>query len=484
MFVPDYDITKVKPAIYNPRYLSNEAFSLLQQSLKKLGVLKPIIVREDNTIIAGHQRTKAMLALGIKAAPAFVINGINKMDEVRFNQMHNASDAELNELYSTVRMTGSVPLGWSWLDSKQIEVVNKGKLVKLLKAELKLLARYGDWGAVVADQDGNVIISPEYAIASKTLNRKLLVYGIENSKVNDVKYYFGQDYGVFSYQHLDKDTFIQTLAQKSRLRDANQRGGKSVLYETCVIPEINKQQSILDFGSGWGDYAKMLRRKGYNITDLEFYRRHKAINAINVDWVNMRISDILEDIQENGLYDVIVCDSVLNSVDSLEAEKSVMITLNAFCKPGGIVFWSGRCKEFVSHTVGDKSEFDSRPEKGTVSEDEMTMLYFFDENNFTANYREGRWFYQKMHTFEQVHELNRKYIGSQYSLTGKGRNIERPRQMKNTSSFQVTSIKDVEIDAQTVKEALKFEFSLILPNGKRYNRFDDVWNVFKQYYDN
>jgi len=211
---------------------------------------------------------------------------------------------------------------------------------------------------------------------------------------------------------------------------------------------------------------------------------HKAINAINVDWVNMRISDILEDIQENGLYDVIVCDSVLNSVDSLEAEKSVMITLNAFCKPGGIVFWSGRCKEFVSHTVGDKSEFDSRPEKGTVSEDEMTMLYFFDENNFTANYREGRWFYQKMHTFEQVHELNRKYIGSQYSLTGKGRNIERPRQMKNTSSFQVTSIKDVEIDAQTVKEALKFEFSLILPNGNRYNRFNDVWNVFKQYYEN
>jgi len=255
MFVPEYDIMKVKPAIYNPRYLSDHAFSLLQQSLKKLGVLKPIIVREDNTIIAGHQRTKAMLALGIKAAPAFVINGINKMDEVRFNQMHNASDAELNELYSTVRITGSVPLGWSWVDSKQIEVVNKGKLVKLLKAELKLLARYGDWGAVVADQDGNVIISPEYAIASKTLNRKLLVYGIENSKVKDVKYYFGQDYGVFSYQHLDKDTFIQTLAQKSRLRDANQRGGKSVLYETCVIPGINKQQRILDFGSGWGDYA-------------------------------------------------------------------------------------------------------------------------------------------------------------------------------------------------------------------------------------
>ena len=75
---PALDITNIKPAKYNPRYLSPEAFEMLKESLSTLGVLKPIIVRDDNTIIAGHQRTKAMLAIGITECPAYVIDDISK----------------------------------------------------------------------------------------------------------------------------------------------------------------------------------------------------------------------------------------------------------------------------------------------------------------------------------------------------------------------------------------------------------------------
>ena len=61
----------IKPASYNPRKISEEAFVELQGSLKTLGFILPIIVNRDNmTIVAGHQRTKAATAVGIAEAPA------------------------------------------------------------------------------------------------------------------------------------------------------------------------------------------------------------------------------------------------------------------------------------------------------------------------------------------------------------------------------------------------------------------------------
>lgn len=467
-YVEAIDIRNIKPARYNPRYLSPEAFSMLKESLSTLGVLKPIIVRDDNTIIAGHQRTKAMLAIGITHCPAYVINDISKQDEVRFNQAHNGSDLEINNEGGKASISGTFTQGWNIVSPDRVKIIQKG-LAKTLKEQLKLLSRYGTWGASVASPDGKVLISAEYAIACKALKKNLLLYVLPEGAEKDVFYYFSKDYGVFSYEHLDKDTFIQTLAQKPRLRTGSH--DKSTLYETQVIPFIKKEHRVLDFGAGQMDYAKMLTRKGFKVTPLEFYERHEGKNFINQARVNKRIDAIIKDIEKNGLYDVVVCDSVLNSVDSLEAEKSVLVTLSAFCKPLGSIFWSGRPKEFEDNRV-----------KGQTSSDLRGYLYFYDEHNFTANFRNGRWFYQKFHSYDQVLDLNAQYFGLASDIYGNGKQLTREN-MKGSSSFQVAVHKTEDVASDIAEAAVKFEFSLPLPSGKRYDRGTDMWNALSKFYE-
>ena len=88
----DYPIKDLVGADYNPREIDEESLKTLRQSIKTLGIVKPIIV-SGNLIVAGHQRTKALLAAGIDKAPVYLLpENINQTDEIRFNQLHNGTD--------------------------------------------------------------------------------------------------------------------------------------------------------------------------------------------------------------------------------------------------------------------------------------------------------------------------------------------------------------------------------------------------------
>lgn len=56
-------ITDIKPAEYNPRTIQEDNFQKLKQSLDQFGLVDPIIInlKNDNTIIGGHQRYQALL---------------------------------------------------------------------------------------------------------------------------------------------------------------------------------------------------------------------------------------------------------------------------------------------------------------------------------------------------------------------------------------------------------------------------------------
>lgn len=56
-------ITELKSADYNPRVITKENFEKLKQSLNQFGLVDPIIInlKNDNTIIGGHQRYKVLL---------------------------------------------------------------------------------------------------------------------------------------------------------------------------------------------------------------------------------------------------------------------------------------------------------------------------------------------------------------------------------------------------------------------------------------
>jgi DNA modification methylase len=51
-------VKDLNPASYNPRQISSKQYKDLKESIKKFGLVDPIIVNKDNTVIGGHQRLK------------------------------------------------------------------------------------------------------------------------------------------------------------------------------------------------------------------------------------------------------------------------------------------------------------------------------------------------------------------------------------------------------------------------------------------
>ena len=445
-------INSIKGAEYNPRFLSNEARINLIQSFKDFGQIKPIIVRkENNTIVAGHQRTRILTELGFDSVDAIYLENVSQQDEVRFNQFHNLCEVEVNSLQPIVKIPKFDKLGYLTVKNKDIKITKKNNLGAILSELSKLILRYGNFGSAVCNKDGEVLVSAMYANAIKFLD--LLVYIVDNTKSENIINTFKKDYGVFNYEHLEKTTYVQTWAQMKRLKGTGQL--KSILYETKVIPffKNNKQLRCLDFGSGEGAYAEKLRKQGYKIYDIEFYRKLNGKNSIDKQKVLNDFDLLKNEVFKNGLFDVVICDSVLNSVDSLEAEKSVLITLNALCKNNGDIFWSGRPPD--------------RRGNLTKTQGGSFTLYFTDKNLFTANYKNGFWFYQKFHNEKMIKQLNELYISDKYDLT------------KTSTSFQVHAKKTKKLEQNVLKDALSFEFSLPLPNNP-YTIYKDNDNFFKE----
>lgn len=84
----------------NPRQIGEIAFEKLVESLEQDGYHTRIMVNQDNTIIGGHQRKKALLKAGYKLTDeieVLVPNKLLKEDELdRVNIRSNVSNGEFN----------------------------------------------------------------------------------------------------------------------------------------------------------------------------------------------------------------------------------------------------------------------------------------------------------------------------------------------------------------------------------------------------
>jgi DNA modification methylase len=64
MKIKKIEINKLKPAQYNPRQITKSQFNQLKESIKKFGLVDPIIINQNgNIVVGGHQRLKAMQQL-------------------------------------------------------------------------------------------------------------------------------------------------------------------------------------------------------------------------------------------------------------------------------------------------------------------------------------------------------------------------------------------------------------------------------------
>lgn len=455
------NLNDIKPAPYNPRVLSADAYERLKKSIGELGVMKPILINDDsNIIIAGHQRTKAMLELGIKQCYGYKLKNISAGDEMRLNQLHNANEIEISDNAPKLCINNIRKEQLQLINPEQITVLNAGTN-RVAVAEIgKLILKYGQFATPICSESGEVLVSSSYAFASYKLKIPFECFVVKDQIKERVVYYFSQKYGEFCYDKLEKKTYIQNLAQLVRKgKQGRQRNSTTYAQLEKYLKTVSNCKSlrILDFGAGRYEFARMYQDAGFDITYVDPYHCVEGTKKIDIAGNTYKFRKIISDIENIGLYDVVICDSVLNSVDSVRAHDAVINSCRALCKKGGVIFISGRCLEKVEQGISSARY---------ASRDSFSLC--LDENNFTALFRDGQWYYQKYHNYKQIVEVGKLISASSKDFEYIIKTHQFILKAKNTNT----------INEDLAIKALRFEFDMILPNGKHYGLQDEIERAY------
>ena len=95
MKTKEIEISKLKPAEYNPRQISKKQYNDLKDSVEKFGLVDPIILNKDMTVIGGHQRLKVCKDLNYDKISCVVLD-LSKEQERELNIRLNKSGGEFD----------------------------------------------------------------------------------------------------------------------------------------------------------------------------------------------------------------------------------------------------------------------------------------------------------------------------------------------------------------------------------------------------
>lgn len=277
----------------------------------------------------------------------------------------------------------------------------------------------------------------------------MIVYTVKNEDVSDLRKYLSVEYGEYNYDSLGVKSYNQLYCQMRRLtkKQNSKKQNKSSLYENYVIPQINKSIRILDFGAGLCAYAERLKLEGYKILAYEPNFQNKN-NNIDIASVVKMIQEIESDVKKNGLFDVVVLDSVLNSVVNTEVENFVIAVCNSLLKKDGVLYVGTRNLGAAQSKMNLKA-----------TNDPTRKIEFLDKENFTATFRNGVWTMQHFHDFTTLKNLLSKYFVEVKTFgTKTGSNIYAIAKRPKTISLDYA------------KQALEFEFNMEYPNNYKHNK--------------
>jgi hypothetical protein len=90
------DTAKLKPAEYNPRkdlQPSDPEYIQIQKSINEFGLVDPLVVNSDMTVIGGHQRLKVLTGAGFEKVPCSIVT-LDKTKEKALNIALNKISGE------------------------------------------------------------------------------------------------------------------------------------------------------------------------------------------------------------------------------------------------------------------------------------------------------------------------------------------------------------------------------------------------------
>ena len=71
------EVDKLNPAAYNPRkdlQPGDPEYTKIQKSINEFGLVEPLVVNKDMTVIGGHQRLKVLMEAGFKTVPCSIVD--------------------------------------------------------------------------------------------------------------------------------------------------------------------------------------------------------------------------------------------------------------------------------------------------------------------------------------------------------------------------------------------------------------------------
>lgn len=71
-------LNDIKEYVDNPREITKKAVEAVKESIRAFGMVNPILIDKENTIIAGHTRFKALKELGANNAPCIRIDNLTQ----------------------------------------------------------------------------------------------------------------------------------------------------------------------------------------------------------------------------------------------------------------------------------------------------------------------------------------------------------------------------------------------------------------------
>lgn len=86
----------------NPRFMSDNEMDKLVKSIKEFGMVDPLIIDEEGTIIGGNQRYEAGIKLGLIDYPCNVIKGLSDSKKKALNIALNKISGEWDDIQLSV----------------------------------------------------------------------------------------------------------------------------------------------------------------------------------------------------------------------------------------------------------------------------------------------------------------------------------------------------------------------------------------------
>ena len=349
-------VSNLKPATYNPRTWNKEQENALTESIKRFGLVDPILVNSASNrkdiVIGGHFRLKVAKDLGYKDVPVVYINipedEREKELNLRLNKNTGSFDLELlakfdEAFLSTVGFSSEEIDDIFAVDTTPEQFDLEKELNKLNIKEIKV--KKGD----VFDLDGSRIMCGDSTIESDML---YLMDGVKADMVMT-----------------DPPYILDYLRGKTKQKD-----GVTVGFGSKKNRRYLETESLPDnFSDLWMSSVSKVQKPDFSIIIFENPKNLRTIwNALEVHWkyrntITWRVPNRVQNFSAKYKFfnktDIALVGSIGNVPLNLEDEDSLFQNEyeNALYATSGSPTWESYGKgkkyaptDFIEHTAADQ----------------------------------------------------------------------------------------------------------------------------------